>query len=128
MENSTIDLLIRIKNGYMASLGTVKSPYSRFREEVLKKLIKLGFVKDYKIEGEKIKTINIELLYKDNTPALTEVELFSKPGRRYYVNYKELKPVLGGLGFSVISTSKGILTNKEAKKMKTGGELLFNIW
>ncbi len=128
MENSTIDLLIRIKNGYMASLNEVKSPYSRFREDVLKKLIKLGFVKDYQIEGEKIKTINIELLYNDNVPALTEVEFFSKPGRRYYVNYKHLKPVLGGLGFSIISTSKGILTNKEARKMKIGGELLFNIW
>lgn len=128
MENSFIDLIIRIKNGYLAKKEQVMSPYSKFKEIILKKLKELKFIEDYKIIGEAKKEIKIMLLYKDNLPVLTDVKIFSKPGRRYYVSYKELKPVLGGFGYSILSTPKGILTDKEAKKLKVGGELLFNIW
>lgn len=129
MTNSVIDLIIRIKNGYLAKKETVISPYSKFRENVLKKLFELKFIKNYQVTGgDKIKEITIELLYKNGVPALTDVKIFSKPGRRYYVSYHQLKPVLGGYGASILSTSKGILTNKEAYKLKVGGELLFNIW
>jgi small subunit ribosomal protein S8 len=128
MENSVIDLIIRIKNGYMAKNETVQSPYSRVKEEVLKKLVDLGFVKKIEVEGDQIKTITIKLSYPDGMPALTDVKIFSKPGSRQYVSYKDLKPVLGGLGYSILSTPKGIMTNKEARKMKIGGELLFSIW
>jgi len=74
------------------------------------------------------KKIEVELLYNNNQKALTDVKIHSKMGRRIYRGYRELKPVLNGLGFSIISTSKGILTNVEAKKLKVGGELLFDIW
>lgn len=129
MDHSYIDLIIRIKNGYMARQDSVECPYSRFKEEIVKKLMRLKFIKEYTIEGEKIKKLMMELLYTENTsPALTDIKVYSKPGRRFYVSYKELKPVLGGLGFSLLSTSKGIMTNKEARKEKLGGELLFSIW
>lgn len=128
MENKVIDLIVRIKNGYMARRDTIKSPHSVFREAVLKKLVQVGLIRDFVVSGEKIKTIEVTLLYKEGQPALTDIELFSKPGRRYYVAYKELKPVLGGLGYGLLSTPKGILTNYEAKKQKVGGELLFNVW
>lgn len=128
MQNSVIDLIIRIKNGYLARKEKIESPYSRYREEIVKKLVNLNFVKKYSVEGEEKKTIYVELLYQDGQPALTDVEIISKPGRRYYVSYKQLKPVLSGFGYSILSTSKGILTNKEAYKQKIGGELLFNIW
>ncbi len=128
MNNSVIDLIIRIKNGYLSKKETVISPYSKFRENVLKKLLELKFIKNYQVKGDKIKEITIELSYKDGVPALTDVKIYSKPGRRYYVSYRQLKPVLGGYGASILSTSKGILTNKEAYKLKVGGELLFNIW
>jgi len=128
MENSIIDLIIRIKNGYLARKNVVESPHSRFKEELVKKLIALNFIKGHKISGEKIKTISIELLYNGGIPAMTDVRIFSKPGRRLYVSSKSLKPVLSGFGYAIISTSKGIMTNKEAKKEKIGGELLFNIW
>ena len=59
---------------------------------------------------------------------MTDVQIFSKPGRRYYVSYHDLKLIMGGLGYSILSTSKGILSNKEARKSKVGGELLFSIW
>jgi len=128
MENSVIDLAIRIKNGYLARRETITVPYSRFKEEVLRKLKDLEFIKNYHVEGDKVKNITVDLLYNNSVPALTDIKIFSKPGQRFYVSYKELKPVLGGLGYSILSTPKGILTNKEAKKEKIGGELLFNVW
>lgn len=125
MGNSVIDLIIRIKNGYMTRNENVEVLFSRFNEEVLKKLLQLGFIKKYETQERKIQ---VELLYKDKTPAITEVRLYSKPGRRYYVSYKNLKQVMGGLGYSLISTSQGVMSNKEAREKKLGGELLFSIW
>lgn len=128
MGNSVIDLIIRIKNGYLAKKDQVVSPYSKFKEEVLKKLKTLKFIKDYSLNKEKFNEITIELLYQEGVPALTDVQIFSKPGQKFYVSYKDLKPVMSGYGYSILSTSKGILTNKEAKQQRLGGELLFNIW
>jgi len=129
MENPpAIDLIIRIKNGYMARKEVIESPYSRMREEILKKLTEFKFVKSYKITGDKFKKITIELLYENTIPVFSDVKVYSRPGSRYYVSYRDLKPVLSGYGFSFISTPKGILTNKEARKQKLGGELLFSIW
>lgn len=128
MQNSVIDLIIRIKNGYLAHRGSIESPYSQYKEELLKKLTGLKFIKSYTVSGEVKKVMNIELLYHEGVSAMTDVSIFSKPGRRYYVSHKQLKPVLSGFGYSILSTSKGLLTNKEAHKEKIGGELLFNIW
>jgi len=128
MKNSFIDLIIRIKNGYMSHKEIIISPYSKFRVEILKKLKKLGFIKDFKFSGEKIQVIDIELLYQDEEPAIIGVEIFSRPGQRQYVSYKDLRPVLNGFGYSILSTPKGVLTNKEARQQKTGGELLFSLW
>ncbi len=128
MENSFIDLIIRLKNGYLVKKERVESSYSKLNEKIVEKLLELRFIKSFKVIGDKIKKIEIELLYKDNIPALTDVKIFSKPGRRYYVSYKDLKPVFSHYGLAIISTSQGILTNKEAKNKKVGGELLFYIW
>lgn len=122
------DLIIRVKNGYMAGKDSIESPYSKYREEMLKKLVALKYIKDYSVTGEVKKTITIGLSYQDGIPAMTQVKIFSTPGRRWYVSSKEMKPVLGGMGYSIVSTPQGILTNIEAKKMNIGGELLFNIW
>lgn len=99
------------------------------REEVLKKLAALKFIASYKIEKDDMfKKLIIELNYQDGTPAVTDVKIYSKPGRRWYVPVKKIKGVFGGLGAAILSTPKGILTNKEAVKEKTGGELLFEVW
>jgi len=127
MENSFIDLIIRIKNGYLAGKEKVEVLRSNFNLNILKKLKEIKYIKDY-FEKEDGKKIEVELLYNNNQPALTDVKIHSKMGRRIYRGYRKLKPVLNGLGFSIISTSKGILTNVEAKKLKVGGELLFDIW
>ncbi len=112
----------------MARKESILSPNSRFREEILKKLTELKFIKGYKVGKENFKEINIELLYENGQPAMTDVKIFSKPGSRYYVSYRDLKPVLSGYGYSILSSPKGIVTNKEARAKKLGGELLFNIW
>jgi len=127
MENNFADLIIRIKNGYLSKKDTVFCYRSNFNLNILKKLKELNFIKDFK-ETEDKKTVLVELLYRDGVSALTDVRIQSRPGKRIYRSYKELKPVLSGLGFSIISTPKGILTNKEARKLKVGGEVLFDIW
>jgi len=127
MGQNFIDLIIRIKNGYLAKKEVVIGQKSNFNLNILKKIKELNFIKDYQI-SEDGKNILVYLLYNDDQPALTDVKIYSKPGKRIYYSYKELKPVLSGLGFSIISTPKGILTNIEAKKLKVGGELLFDIW
>jgi len=125
---SVIDLLIRIKNGYMARRKSISSPYSKFREAILSKLKSLGYIKDYSVSGDIIKTFDVTLQYNDTEPAITDVKIFSKPGRRMYTNYQDITYVKGGMGHALISTSKGILTGQEARKMHIGGELLFHIW
>lgn len=123
------DLIIRIKNGYQARRDRITSPYSVYREEILKKLKTLNYIKDYHVTGEKIKHVSIDLMYDEaGAPAVTDVKIYSTPGRRWYAQVKELKPVLGGLGYLVLSTPQGIVDNVEARKKKLGGELLFAIW
>lgn len=112
----------------MAKRDQIEAPYSKFVEEVLKKLKTLGYVGDYKIDDAAHKTITIDLVYDKDQSSFTDVSIFSKPGRRYYVSYRDLKPVMSGFGYSILSTPVGILTDREAKVKKMGGELLFNIW
>lgn len=128
MENAIIDLIIRIKNGYMAKNEAISSPYSVFKEEVLKKLVALKYIKSYQVSGELKKSCTIELIYHEGVPAVTDIKPMSSPGQRQYVSYRNLKSVMSGTGFSILSTSKGLLTNIEARKQKIGGELLFKIW
>ena len=123
-----IDLIIRIKNGYMARREFVTVPFSKYKEAVLSKLKLLGYVSDYSIEGDIKKVITIELNYESGIPAMTDVKIFSTPGRRWYTPYKEVRSVKGGMGHAIISSSKGILTDKEARKSQIGGELLFYVW
>ena len=129
MSNGIIDLIIRIKNGYLAKREDITSPYSKLKEQVLKKLKALGFIQDYSVEADGVKKeINIALKYKHGEPVFTDLTIRSKPGQRWYITVNDIKPVMSGTGYMIISTSKGLLTNVEAKKSKLGGELLFEIW
>ena len=112
----------------MTKNESLEVPHSSYKEAVLKKLQDMRYIKSYSVEGDVIKTIEIELMYTKGVPALTDVKLVSKPGKREYVSYKDLKSVMNGMGVSFLSTPKGILTNREARKEKLGGELLFLIW
>lgn len=126
--NPIVDIIIRIKNAYMTRNESVTSPYSVFRKSVLEKIKKLGYISDFSVSGDIKKIITIQLKYEDGMPAMTDVQIYSTSGNRTYVSYKDIKPVMSGTGYSIISTSHGILTNRELKKMKLGGELLFAIW
>lgn len=122
------DLVIRIKNGYMAERETIEVSFSNLNVSILEKLKQLNYIQDYAIEGDKVKRVTVMLKYDEGVSAFTDVKIFSTPGRRWYTTYHEVKPVLGGLGQAIISSSKGILTGNEARKAKVGGELLFHIW
>lgn len=123
------DLLVRIKNGYMARRMSIEAPYSTFGAAVLDKLKALGYIDSYEVLGSAVKTMRVDLSYDDHmNPKFTDIQLVSKPGRRIYVAARELKPVMSGFGYSILSTPKGIMTNIEARREKTGGELLFKIW
>lgn len=125
---SVIDLLIRIKNGYLAKREHIDTPYSKYREAVLKKLKELGYIDNYVITGDRLKQLDVTLKYEAGIPALTDVKLFSTPGRRMYTPYRDIKSVKGGMGYAILSSSKGIVTDREAKKEHIGGELLFHVW
>lgn len=112
----------------MSGKETVETPYSNFRGCVLEKLKSLGYIQDYSISGTVKKHAVIVLKYDHDKPAFTDVKIFSTPGRRWYIKNTEVKSVLGGLGNAVISTSNGIMTDREARKAGIGGELLFHIW
>lgn len=112
----------------MSGRESIVSVNSKLNQNIVKKLVDLGFITSFEISGDKLKKIKIVLLYRQGAPAITDVKIYSRPGRRYYVSYSKLKSVLGGMGYSILTTPSGVLTGKEARAKKVGGELLFNIW
>ncbi|MFO0703297.1 MAG: 30S ribosomal protein S8 [Patescibacteria group bacterium] len=124
-----IDLVIRIKNGYMAGKPSIVAKATNSNVEVLKKLVAEGYIAAFDIAEEGVKkTANITLKYENGKPVFTDVKIVSKPGQRVYVASSDIPTVLNGLGICILSTNGGILTGREAKKAMKGGELLFNIW
>lgn len=123
------DLLVKIKNAEKARKETVTVPFSKFDFEVAKLLQGSGFVGavEKKAVGRK-NTIEIELKYSGTEPALSDFKVISKPSRRMYIGYRDLKPVKQSYGVAVLSTPAGVMTNKEARKNKVGGEYLFQVW
>ncbi len=111
--DSVADILIRVKNGYMASKEKVSSPYSKLAFNICNLLLSEGYIKECKKEDQLIKLL---LKYKGRIPVLTDVKRISKPGLRVYKKSKELPRVLNGLGFAIISTPEGLMTDKEARK------------
>ncbi|MCS7245580.1 MAG: 30S ribosomal protein S8 [candidate division WOR-3 bacterium] len=121
------DMLIRIKNAQERKKEEVEIyPKSKIKLEILKILKREGFIIDYQ---EKERSVIVKLrYYPDGSPLISNVKRVSKPSRRVYIGYEELKPVVNGLGIAILSTSKGIITDKEARKLKIGGELLLEVW
>jgi small subunit ribosomal protein S8 len=129
MNSTNIDLVIRIKNGYMAEKKTISAVYSKLNENILKLLLAKKYIANFTVvEENNKKNLTIDLQYNDKKPAVQDVKLYSRPGRREYAQRKEVRPVLGGLGISIVSTSKGLMTDSQAREKKIGGEVLFSIW
>ncbi|WP_105616892.1 30S ribosomal protein S8 [Vallitalea okinawensis] len=131
MSDPIADMLTRIRNGNTAKHDKVDVPASKIKVAIADILVKEGYVKGFElIEDGHIKTIRIELKYgrDKNEKVITGIKRISKPGLRVYAGKEELPKVLGGLGTALISTNKGILTDKDARKQNVGGEVLAFIW
>lgn len=123
------DFLTRIKNGYMAHKEAVLAPYSKMKEELARILKGREYIAGYKtLEENGRKTIVITLKYKGLTPAVEGITRVSKPGQRIYEKTHKIPHVMTGYGMSIVSTSKGIMTDGEARKAKLGGEVICKIW
>lgn len=130
VNDSISDMLIRIKNALMRKRDKVNVSYSKLLERLAEVLKREGFIKDYEIKGEGVKKeLIIHLKYdEEGNPFITDVKRVSKPGRRIYVKKDNIPWVNNGMGIAILSTSKGILTDREARRLKVGGELLCEVW
>ncbi|MBQ7201002.1 MAG: 30S ribosomal protein S8 [Eubacterium sp.] len=132
MSDPIADMLTRIRNANTAKHDTVDIPSSKMKESIAEILKKEGYIKDYEIiKDEKgFSTIHVTMKYgKDkNEKIISGLKRISKPGLRVYANTDELPKVLGGLGIAIISTNKGVVTDKEARKLNVGGEVLAFVW
>lgn len=123
------DFLTRIKNGYGARKTEITSPYSRFREEVGKILEQEGYIGPIKVGSDNNhKMLVVSLQYNGNQPAMENVQRVSRPGQRIYATSHKLPRVLTGYGMAIVSTSKGIMTDRKARKARLGGEVICKVW
>ena len=131
MSDPIADMLTRIRNANTAKHDTVDVPSSKMKKAIADILVAEGYVKGYEVIEDGIKsTLRISLKYGEdkNVKVITGLKRISKPGLRIYAGAEELPKVLGGLGIAIISTNKGILTDKEARKENVGGEVLAFVW
>jgi small subunit ribosomal protein S8 len=132
MTDPIADLLTRIRNAIMAGHKVVEAPASNLKKEVARILFEKGYILSYKIiDGEGPQGIlKIALKYnpKSKKPAIKEIQRVSRPGLRQYIGVDKMPRILNGLGIAIISTSKGLMTDKEAKKEKIGGEVLCYVY
>jgi small subunit ribosomal protein S8 len=123
------DMLVRINNANQRRKSTVDIPFSKLKLSITEVLLKEGYIEKYEIVGEGVKKfIRIYLKYLNKTPVIQGIKRVSKPGRRYYAGKDEIPKVLGGLGIAIVSTSKGVMTDKEARTLGVGGEVLCMVW
>jgi len=125
------NFLTMIRNGLMNSSPFVVVPFSNMRHEITQILKDEGFIKDFAIVNENELTrkgLKIYLKYMNGECAIHEIKRVSTPGRRAYSGIKNVKPVIGGLGLSILTTNKGVITHKKAKELNLGGEVICTIW
>jgi small subunit ribosomal protein S8 len=124
------DLLTRIRNGQHARLAAVTAPASNMRASVLEVLKREGFIRGYTREDVRpgIALLRIELKYNEGQPVIKEISRVSRPGRRVYSKIKELPRVYNGLGVSILSTPRGVLSDAEARAANVGGEVLCRVF
>ena len=124
------DMLTRIRNAQMRTLSNVKIPASKFRAKILDVLKKEGYISDYKyLNDEKSKnTLTVDLKYDNGNPVIKEIKRVSKPGRRIYAKADSIPTIQNGLGLAIVSTSKGIMSDNDAKNQNVGGEIICRVF
>ncbi|EGY80175.1 MAG: 30S ribosomal protein S8 [Peptoniphilus sp.] len=130
MTDPIADMLTRIRNGNNARHKSVDIPASNIKKEISNILLKEGYIKNVEvIDDDKQGVIRIDLKYgENNEKVISGIKRISKPGLRVYVGSQDVPKVLGGLGIAIISTSKGMLTDKEARQNNVGGEVICYVW
>ena len=129
MTDPIADMLTRIRNGLQARHETVSMPEKKKKTEIAKILKNEGFITDYAVEGDVKKTMTITLKYGPNKEkVINGLKRISKPGLRVYAKVENMPRVLNGLGIAIISTSHGLMTDKEAKAKRVGGEVVAYVW
>ncbi len=125
-----INMLTRIKNAILVGKKRVKVPYAKFDMEIIDALQKSGYITSAEKKGRSIKKIiDIELKYNDDeVSAISDLRIMSKPSQRVYKGYRDVRLSKQGFGNFFLTTPKGIMTEREARKQKVGGEILFEIW
>ena len=122
------DMLTRVRNAVRAKHETVDIPASKEKLQIAEILKKEGYIEGFEVKGEEKKTITLTLKYVKNGQVISGIKRVSKPGLRVYAQADKLPRVLNGLGIAIVSTSKGVMTDKEAKALHVGGEVLAYIW
>ena len=123
MQDPLADLFTRVRNALLIKRQTVRAPFSNIKAEVLEALKREGFIKNHEVlkDGNK-RDLLIYLKYADNgTPVLNSLKRVSRPGCRVYASHQEIKPVMNGVGISIVTTPKGVLSDKECRKNNVGG-------
>ena len=130
MTDPIADMLTRITNAAMVSKVQTIVPYSKLKFEIANILLKHNLIKSFSVKGRKVrKHMEVELAYEaDGSSRVSGSTRLSKPSRRVYLGFNDIKPVRQGQGFLVMSTPKGVMVGDEARKAKVGGEALFRIW
>ena len=130
MTDPVADFCTRIRNGYSSNKRWIDIPSSLLKKRISVVLKEEGYIDNIAFvnKGDNKEDIRIFLRYHNESPAITKIEKISKPGKRVYVSSDDIPRVLNGLGVSVISSSKGVISNKVARELKVGGELLCNVW
>ncbi len=126
MTDPVADMLTQMRNAIMARKDRVEVPASKLKAAVCKVLKDEGYIKSFKIIAKETSDIRLKILFKES--AIVGIKSISTPGLRQYSGYRDLKPVISGLGVSVLSTSSGVMSSREAKKKKLGGEVICNVW
>lgn len=124
------DLLARIRNAHLAKHDRVDTPTSRLKAEICRILKEEGFIRNFRLlDGQPVSVLRIFLEYDDaGSPAISHLQRISKPGRRVYRGADDIRPVLNGRGLGVISTNQGLLSDKQARERRLGGEVLCEVW
>lgn len=130
MTDPIADYCTRIRNGYSSKKRWIDIPSSELKKRISLILKEEGYIDNFVFVNKELKKedIRIFLRYDNNVPAITTIKKISKPGKRVYVSVSDIPRVLNGLGISVISSSRGVVSNKVARELKVGGELLCNVW
>jgi small subunit ribosomal protein S8 len=123
------DMLARIRNALMARHEAVEIPFSRLKNRIAEILKQEGFIDDFTIQTEWPSSLRVTLKYGEGRkPAIVGMRRTSRPGRRVYVRHKHIPHVLNGMGISIISTSHGVVTDRDARRNAIGGEILCEVW